>query len=56
MILCGDKKKIDLKYKNDSDIHEVTKLKGCKWVFDVVMNDNHRNESLDEVLKLLTDY
>ena len=56
MILCGDKHQIDLKYKNDSAIHEVPKLKGCKWVYDVILKDNHRHESLDEVLRLLNEY
>jgi len=56
MILCGDKQQIDLKYKNDSAIHEVPKLKGCQYVYDVILRDNHRHESLDEVLRLLNDY
>ncbi len=56
MILCGDKHQIDLKYKNDSAIHEVPKLKGCKWVYDVILKDNHRHESLDDVLRLLNEY
>ncbi len=55
MILCGDKQQIDLKYKNDSAIHEVPKLKGCQYVYDVVLKDNHRHESLDEVLRLLNE-
>ena len=56
MMLCGDKHQIDLKYKNDSAIHEVPKLKGCRWVYDIVLIDNHRHEALDDVLKLLNDY
>jgi len=56
MILCGDKQQIDLKFNNDSAIHEVPKLKGSKWVYDVVLKDNHRHESLDEILRLLTEY
>ena len=56
MILCGDKQQIDLKCKNDSAIHEVPKLKGCQYVYDVILRDNHRHESLDEVLRLLNDY
>ena len=39
-----------------SAIHEVPKLKGSKWVYDVVLKDNHRHESLDEILRLLTEY
>jgi len=56
MILCGDKQQVDLKFNNDSAVHEVPKLKGSNWVYDVVLQDNHRHESLDEILKLLTDY
>jgi len=56
MILCGDKQQIDLKFKNDSAIHEVPKLKGCQYVYDIILKDNHRHESLDEVLRLLNDY
>lgn len=56
MILCGDKQQIDLKFGNDSAIHEVPKLKGSKWVYDVVLKDNHRHESLDEIFRLLTEY
>src|SRR6056300_1054326 len=56
MILCGDKQQIDLKFNNDSAVHEVPKLKGSKWVYDIVLKDNHRHESLDEILRLLTEY
>jgi len=56
MILCGDKQQIDLKFQNDSAIHEVPKLKGSKWVYDITLKDNHRHESLDEIFKLLSDY
>ena len=56
MILCGDKQQIDLKFKNDSAVHEVPKLKNSQWVYDIVLRDNHRHESLDEILTLLTDY
>jgi phosphate starvation-inducible protein PhoH len=56
MILCGDKQQIDLKFPNDSAIHEVPKLRGSKYVYDIMLKDNHRHESLDEILRLLTDY
>ena len=56
MILCGDPQQIDLKFRNDSAIHEVPKLKGSKWVYDVVLRDNHRHESLNDILRLLTEY
>jgi phosphate starvation-inducible PhoH-like protein len=56
MILCGDKQQIDLKFNNDSAVHEVPKLKGSDYVYDICLKDNHRHESLDEILTLLTDY
>ena len=56
MILTGDPQQIDLKFRNDSAIHEVPKLKGSKWVYDVVLKDNHRHESLNDILRLLTEY
>ena len=56
MILCGDKQQIDLKFNNDSAVHEVPKLKGSQYVYDIVLKDNHRHESLDEVLRLLYSY
>jgi phosphate starvation-inducible PhoH-like protein len=56
MILCGDKQQCDLKSKNDSAVHEVPKLKGSNYVYDIMLKDNHRHESLDEILTLLTDY
>jgi len=56
MILCGDPHQIDLKFRNDSAIHDVPKLKDSKWVYDVILTDNHRHESLDEILRLLTQY
>ena len=56
MILFGDPHQIDLKFRNDSAIHDVPKLKDSKWVYDVTLTDNHRHESLDEILRLLTQY
>jgi hypothetical protein len=56
MILCGDKQQCDLKFNNDSAIHEIPKLKGSQYVYDIMLKDNHRHESLDEILTLLTDY
>jgi|TARA_B110000259_G_scaffold132387_1_gene149359 predicted ribonuclease YlaK len=56
MILCGDGQQVDLKHRNDSAVHEVSKLKNSKFVYDIVLKDNHRHESLDEILTLLTDY
>ena len=56
MILTGDPQQIDLKFSNDSAIHEVPKLKDSKYVYTTTLKDNHRHEALDEVLKLLYSY
>ena len=56
MMLCGDPQQIDLKFSNDSAVHEVHKLKESEYVFTVDLKDNHRHESLDEVLKLLFSF
>ena len=53
MIFCGDKDQIDLKYGNDSAIHDVPKLRGSKYVYEVMLKDNHRHEALDEIFDLL---
>jgi phosphate starvation-inducible PhoH-like protein len=53
MILCGDNQQIDLKDRNYSAIHEVAKIIGSKYVNKVILEDNHRHESLIEVLELL---
>jgi phosphate starvation-inducible PhoH-like protein len=55
MILCGDKQQIDLKFKNDSAVHEIAKLKPSQWVSETVLKDNHRHEGLDEILELLNE-
>ena len=56
MILTGDPQQIDLKFPNDSAIHEVPKVKDSKYVYAVTLLDNHRHESLDEILRLLSEY
>ena len=56
MILTGDPQQIDLKFANDSAIHEVPKVKDSQYVFAVSLKDNHRHEALDEILKLLSQY
>ena len=56
MMLCGDPQQIDLKFGNDSAIHEVPKLKGSQYVYSVNLLDNHRHEALDELLNLLQQY
>ena len=39
-----------LKFNNDSAVHEVPKIKPSKWVNEIILLDNHRHESLDEIL------
>ena len=56
MILTGDPQQLDLKFSNDSAIHDVPKVKGSKFVHAVTLKDNHRHAALNEVLKLLQAY
>ena len=56
MILTGDPQQIDLKFSNDSAIHEVPKVKDSQYVYSTHLRDNHRHEALDEVLRLLSNY
>lgn len=56
MILTGDPQQIDLKFSNDSAIHEVPKVKDSQYVFAISLKDNHRHEALDELLRLLNSY
>lgn len=56
MILTGDPQQIDLKFSNDSAIHEVPKLKDSQFVYYTHLMDNHRHEALDELLRLLSAY
>ena len=37
-------------------IHEVPKVKESQYVYSVNLLDNHRHESLDEILRLLQNY
>ena len=56
MILTGDPHQIDLKFSNDSAIHDVPKLKDSQYVYYTKLTDNHRHEALDELLRLLSSY
>ncbi len=56
MIFTGDSQQIDLKFKNDSAIHEVAKVQGSRFVNKIVLKENHRHEALDEIFELLKDY
>ena len=53
MMFCGDNQQVDLKDRNYSAIHEVSKIVSSKYVNKVILKDNHRHESLIEVLELL---
>jgi phosphate starvation-inducible PhoH-like protein len=55
MILTGDRYQIDLKYSNDSAVHDVPKLKDSQYVAEIILTDNHRHEALEEILKLLNE-
>jgi phosphate starvation-inducible PhoH-like protein len=56
MILTGDPHQIDLKFSNDSAVHDVPKLEKSKFVYTVTLQENHRHEALDEILRLLENY
>ncbi len=56
MIFTGDSQQIDLKFKNDSAIHEVAKVQGSQFVNKIILKENHRHEALDEIFELLKDY
>ena len=55
MILCGDKYQIDLKFNNDSAVHEVPIIKPSKYVNEIILTDNHRHIAFDEILNLLNE-
>lgn len=55
MIFTGDTRQIDLRSKNDSAIHLIDRLDKSNYVNKIVLKDNHRHESLDEIFKLLSD-
>ena len=56
MILTGDPQQIDLKFSNDSAIHDVPKVKDSQYVYSTQLTDNHRHEALDELLRMLNEY
>ena len=53
MIFCGDSQQIDLKDKNYSAIHDVSKIDDSLYVYKRILQDNHRHEAIDEVFELL---
>ena len=56
MILTGDPHQIDLKFTNDSAVHDVSKVKHSDYVYSIALQDNHRHEALDELLRLLEEF
>lgn len=56
MILTGDPQQVDLKYGNDSAVHDVAKVKSSRFVYSIALMDNHRHEALDELLTLLEQF
>lgn len=53
MIFCGDEQQIDLKFRNESAIWEIEKLKNSKFVFNVELLENHRHPAVFDLLELL---
>ena len=56
LIFTGDSYQVDLKDKNYSAIHDLSKIQNSDYVFKVVLNDSHRHESIKELLELLNGY
>jgi phosphate starvation-inducible protein PhoH len=56
MILTGDPQQIDLKFPNDSAVHDVAKVKPSQFVYTISLKDNHRHAALDELLNLLENF
>jgi phosphate starvation-inducible PhoH-like protein len=56
MIFCGDSYQIDLKDKNWSAYHDMSKLSNSEHVFKCVLEDSHRHGAIDDLLELLNGY
>jgi phosphate starvation-inducible PhoH-like protein len=56
MIFCGDSYQIDLKDKNYSAYHDMSKLTNSKYVYKTVLEDSHRHGAIDDLLELLNGY
>ena len=54
MIFTGDSQQIDLKDKNYSAMHDISKITGSQYVYKQVLLDNHRHEALNEVFEMLS--
>lgn len=55
MILCGDEKQIDLKFKDESAIHDIYKIQNSQYVSKIKLTENHRHPALVEVMRLLDE-
>ena len=53
MIFCGDNQQIDLKDKNYSAIHDLSKITDSEYVYKRILQDNHRHPAIDEVFEML---
>ena len=56
MIFTGDSYQIDLKDKNYSAYHDMSKLTNSKYVYKTVLEDSHRHNAIDDLLELLNGY
>ena len=56
MLFCGDSYQIDLKDKNYSAYHDMSKLTNSQYVFKTVLEDSHRHGAIDDLLELLNGY
>jgi len=56
LIFCGDSYQIDLKDKNWSAYHDMSKLVNSDYVFKTVLEDSHRHAAIDNLLDLLNGY
>ena len=56
MIFCGDSYQLDLKDKNYSAYHDMSKLVNSKHIYKTVLEDSHRHDAIEELLDLLNGY
>jgi len=56
MIFCGDNQQVDLKDVFNSAIDDIAKMEQSKYVYKIVLEDNHRHKAIGDVLRLLTGY
>ena len=56
IIFCGDSYQIDLKDKNWSAYHDMSKLVNSNYVSKCVLEDSHRHDAIEELLEMLNGY